>query len=85
MEHKVVLPYVQGTSEKIAKILRKKEIRTIFQPPHTIRNFLKSMILWTLGLIKTSIVLLALVVLTILVKPGGLFKLELKNIRWLYY
>jgi hypothetical protein len=42
VEQKVVLPYVQVPCEKIAKILRKKNIRTTLQLPHTTRSLLKS-------------------------------------------
>jgi hypothetical protein len=41
VEHKVMLPYVQGTSKNIARILGKKQIITIFQLPHTTRSLLK--------------------------------------------
>ena len=37
---KVLLPYIQGTTEKIDKVLRKKQISTIFCPPTSLRNIL---------------------------------------------
>ena len=37
---KVVLPYIQGTTDKIAKLLRKKNIETTFSPPNCLRNML---------------------------------------------
>jgi hypothetical protein len=42
-DRKVVLPHFQGTSENIAIILRKKNIKTIFQPPRTIRSVISSL------------------------------------------
>ena len=37
---RVVLPYIQGTTDKIARILRKKHIETDFSPPNFLRNML---------------------------------------------
>ena len=37
-EAKVLLPYIQGTTYKIAKVLRKRRINTIFFPPTSLRN-----------------------------------------------
>ena len=37
---KFLLPYIQGTTNKIAKVLRKKQISTIFCPPTSLRNIL---------------------------------------------
>jgi len=34
------LPYIQGTTDKIAKVLKKKKIKTIFCPPNSLRNLL---------------------------------------------
>ena len=34
------LPYIHGTTEKIAKILRKRKISVSFSPPNSLRNFL---------------------------------------------
>jgi len=39
---KVFLPYIHGVTDKIAKILRKKNIITHFLAPGTIRQGLKS-------------------------------------------
>ena len=36
----VVLPYIQGTTDKVAKILRKRKIRIAFSPPNSLRNML---------------------------------------------
>ena len=41
-DDKFLLPYIKGTLEKIARILWNKNIKTIFQPPTTIRTLLKS-------------------------------------------
>ena len=37
---KVLLPYIQGTIDKIAKVLKKKQIRTFFCPPTSLRDIL---------------------------------------------
>ena len=37
---KVLLPYIQGTTNKISKVLRKSRINTIFFPPTSLRNIL---------------------------------------------
>lgn len=37
---KVVIPYIQGTLDKITKVLRRKQIRTTFYPPNFLRNML---------------------------------------------
>lgn len=39
---KVFLPYIQGTTYKIAKVLKKKNIGATFKPLSTISNSLKS-------------------------------------------
>jgi len=39
---KVFLPYIQGTTNKIDHVLKKKNIGTTFKPLSTIRNSLKS-------------------------------------------
>jgi hypothetical protein len=39
---KVYLPYIQGTTDKLAKILKKKNIGATFKPLNTIRNSLRS-------------------------------------------
>jgi hypothetical protein len=36
------LPYIQGVTDKIANILRKKEIKTSFKPHETIKQNLRS-------------------------------------------
>jgi hypothetical protein len=36
----IKLPYIQGTTDKIANILRKKQIRVTFSPPNTLRRML---------------------------------------------
>jgi hypothetical protein len=40
--HKVFLPYVQGTTYKIAHLLKNKNIRTIFAPPNNLRKLLSA-------------------------------------------
>jgi hypothetical protein len=40
--HKVFLPYVQGTTYRIAHLLKKKNIRTIFAPPNNLRKLLSA-------------------------------------------
>ena len=37
---KVLLPYIQGMTDKISKVLRKKQISTVFCPPTSLRNIL---------------------------------------------
>ena len=37
---KVLLPYIEGMTNKIAKVSRKKQISTIFCPPTSLRNIL---------------------------------------------
>jgi hypothetical protein len=39
---KAYLPYIQGVTDKIAKILRKKEIKTSFKPHETIKQNMRS-------------------------------------------
>jgi hypothetical protein len=39
---KSFLPYIQGVTDKIAKVLRRKEIMTAFKPLITIRQRMKS-------------------------------------------
>jgi hypothetical protein len=39
---KVFLPYIQGTTDKLARILKKKNIGATFKPINTIRNSLRS-------------------------------------------
>jgi hypothetical protein len=39
---KVYLPYIQGTTDKLARILKKKNIGATFKPLNTIRNSLRS-------------------------------------------
>jgi len=41
-EHKAFLPYIQGTTDKIAKHLKKKNIDSVFSPPNNIRKLLRS-------------------------------------------
>ena len=41
-DHKAFFPYIQGTIEKIAKHLKKKNIDSVFSPPNNIRKFLGS-------------------------------------------
>ena len=36
----VVLPYIQGTTDKVVKILRKRKIKIAFSPPNSLRNML---------------------------------------------
>jgi predicted GIY-YIG superfamily endonuclease len=36
------LPYIQGVTDRIAKVLRKKEIMTSFKPPETIKQKMRS-------------------------------------------
>jgi hypothetical protein len=36
----IKLPYIQGTTDKIANILHKKQIRVLFSPPNTLRTML---------------------------------------------
>ena len=36
------LPYIQGVTDKIARILSKKEIKTTFRPPETIKQKMRS-------------------------------------------
>ena len=38
----LVLPFIQGVTNKIANILRKKDIKTFFRPTSTIKSLLKS-------------------------------------------
>ena len=40
-EHKAFLPYIQGTTDKIAKHIKKKNIDSIFSPPNNIRNLFR--------------------------------------------
>jgi hypothetical protein len=40
----VILPYIHGTTDKIAKILKKKNIRVAFSPPNSLRNIPNSLI-----------------------------------------
>ena len=37
---KINLPYIKGTTEKIAKILRKENIKVSFSPPNSLRTML---------------------------------------------
>ena len=37
---KTTLPYIHGTTDKIAKILRKRNISVAFSPPKFLRKFL---------------------------------------------
>ena len=37
---KAFLPYIQGTIDKIAKVLKQKQIKTSFSPPNSLRNLL---------------------------------------------
>ena len=39
-ERIMVLPYIQGTTDKVAKIRRKRKIRISFSPPNSLRNML---------------------------------------------
>ena len=41
-DHKAFLPYIQGTTEKIAKHLKKKNIDSVFSPPNNIKKLLRS-------------------------------------------
>ena len=41
-DHKAFLPYIQGTTEKIAKHLKKKNIDSVFSPSNNIRKLLRS-------------------------------------------
>jgi len=36
------LPFIQGVTDKIAKTLSKKEIKTSFKPPETIKQKMRS-------------------------------------------
>ena len=36
----IFLPYIQGTIDKISRVLKKKHIRTIFSPPNSLKNLL---------------------------------------------
>ena len=36
----VVLPYIQGTTDRVAKILRKRKIKIAFSLPNSLRNML---------------------------------------------
>ena len=38
-EHKVFLPCIQGTMESITRILKKKNIKTVFSPPNKLEKF----------------------------------------------
>ena len=37
---RVTLPYIHGTTNKIANILKKKNIRVVFAPPNSVRTLL---------------------------------------------
>ena len=37
---KITLPYIHGTTNKIANILKKKDIRVAFAPPNSVKNWL---------------------------------------------
>ena len=39
---KITFPYIKGTTNQIAKILNKRNIRITFSPPNTIRGFIDS-------------------------------------------
>jgi hypothetical protein len=39
-DHKVFLPYVQGMTDRIACLLKNKNIRTIFSPPNNLSKLL---------------------------------------------
>ena len=39
-ESTMVLPYIQGTTDKVENILRKRKIRIAFFPPKLLRNML---------------------------------------------
>ena len=41
-DHKEFLPYIQGTTDKIDKHLKKKNIDSVFSPPNNIRKLLRS-------------------------------------------
>ena len=37
---RITLPYIHGTTIKIANILKKKDIRVVFAPPNSVKNLL---------------------------------------------
>ena len=39
---KVTLPYIKGTTDRIAKILKRKNINVAFPPPNTIKGIIDS-------------------------------------------
>ena len=41
--NKVSLPYIKGTTDRLAKTLRRHKIQVLFTPPNTIRNFVDSL------------------------------------------
>ena len=40
---KVSLPYIKGTTDKLAKTLKRHKIQVVFKPPNTIRNLVDSL------------------------------------------
>ena len=43
MLNKVSLPYIKGTTDRLAKTLRRHKIQVLFTPPNTIRNYVDSL------------------------------------------
>ena len=41
--NKVFLPYIKGTTDRLAKTLKRHKIRVFFTPPNTIRNLVDSL------------------------------------------
>ena len=41
--HRIFLPYIKGTTDKLAKTLKRNKIQTFFTPPNTIRNMVNSL------------------------------------------
>ena len=39
-KRKVILPYIKGTTDRIAKVLSRKKINTTFTPPNSLKNML---------------------------------------------
>ena len=37
---KIIVPYIHGTTNKIANVIRKKNIRVTFSPPNSLRTVL---------------------------------------------
>ena len=37
---KIIVPYIHGTTNKVANVIRKKNIRVKFSPPNSLRSML---------------------------------------------